>query len=178
MNHGKKIVLPLLPSLLSFFTRKNDHFPFQSIPFSFFFYLIITRSLTIFLKIFFLGPYFSSLTKIGFFTPDQAWFRSLTSFLICSLGSSLISELKNWFNIQPSWNNDTNHQYVEYQIHVCFWTVVFRKSLSKLSCVCLLLEKLINGKYFPVKEKFGLVSRKVFSCKIWAENTFRKLWKN
>jgi hypothetical protein len=51
------------------------------------------------------------------------------------------------------------------------------KPLSKLSCVYLPLEKLVNGKhfpvngehfpvngkYFPVKEKFGLVSRKVFS---------------
>jgi uncharacterized protein YpbB len=48
--------------------------------------------------------------------------------------------------------------------------VVSGKPLSKLSCVCLLLEKLVNRKYFPVnekhfpvKEKFGLVSRKVFS---------------
>ena len=58
------------------------------------------------------------------------------------------------------------------------------KPLSKLSCVCLSLRKLVNGKHFPVngehfpvngehfpvnekhfpvKEKFGLVSRKVFS---------------
>jgi len=37
------------------------------------------------------------------------------------------------------------------------------KPLSKLSCVCLPLEKLVNEKHFPVKEKFGLVSRKVFS---------------
>jgi len=55
--------------------------------------------------------------------------------------------------------------------------LVFRKPFSKLSCVCLPLEKLINrkyfpvngkqfpvnGKHFPVKEKFGLISRKVFS---------------
>ena len=48
--------------------------------------------------------------------------------------------------------------------------LVFRKPFSKLSCVCLPLEKLINRKYFPVngkqfpvKEKFGLISRKVFS---------------
>jgi len=47
--------------------------------------------------------------------------------------------------------------------------LVSEKSLSKLSCVCLPLEKLVNGKHFPVngkhfpvKEKFGLVSRKVF----------------
>jgi uncharacterized protein YlzI (FlbEa/FlbD family) len=40
--------------------------------------------------------------------------------------------------------------------------MVFWKPLSKLSCVCLSLEKLINGKHFPVKEKFDLVSRKVF----------------
>jgi uncharacterized protein YlzI (FlbEa/FlbD family) len=48
--------------------------------------------------------------------------------------------------------------------------VVSGKSLSKLSCVCLPLENLVNGKHFsvnekhfPVKEKFGLVSKKVFS---------------
>jgi hypothetical protein len=48
--------------------------------------------------------------------------------------------------------------------------VVFKKPLSKLFCVCLPLEKLVNrkhfpvnGKHFPVKEKFGLVFRKVFS---------------
>jgi hypothetical protein len=34
---------------------------------------------------------------------------------------------------------------------------------------------LVNGKHFPDKGKFGLVFRKVFSCKIWAENTFQKL---
>ena len=43
------------------------------------------------------------------------------------------------------------------------WKVVSGKSLSKLSCVYLPLEKLVNEKHFPVKEKFGLVSRKVFS---------------
>jgi len=58
-----------------------------------------------------------------------------------------------------------------------FRKVVSEKPLSKLSCVCLPLEKLVNGKHFPVKGKFGLVFRKVFSWKIWAENTFRKLWK-
>jgi hypothetical protein len=41
--------------------------------------------------------------------------------------------------------------------------IVSGKPLSKLSCVCLPLEKLVNEKYFPVKEKFGLVSRKMFS---------------
>jgi len=56
-----------------------------------------------------------------------------------------------------------------------FRKVISGKPLSKLSCVCLSLEKLVNGKHFPVKEKFGLVFRKVFSWKIWAENTFRKL---
>jgi len=47
--------------------------------------------------------------------------------------------------------------------------VVSGKPLFKLSCVCLSLEKLvnekhfsINGKHFSVKEKFDLVSRKVF----------------
>ena len=58
-----------------------------------------------------------------------------------------------------------------------FRKVVSRKLLSKFSCVCLPLGKLVNEKHFPVKEKFGLVFRKVFSWKIWGENTFRKLWK-
>jgi len=40
--------------------------------------------------------------------------------------------------------------------------VVFGKLFSKLSCVCLSLGKLVNEKHFPVKEKFGLVFRKVF----------------
>jgi len=50
------------------------------------------------------------------------------------------------------------------------WNSLFWKPLSKLSCVCLPLEKLvkekhfpINGKHFPIKEKFDLVFRKVFS---------------
>jgi len=47
-----------------------------------------------------------------------------------------------------------------------FRKVVSGKSLSKLSCVCLPLEKLVNEKHFPVKGKFGLVFRKVFSWKI------------
>jgi hypothetical protein len=58
---------------------------------------------------------------------------------------------------------------------VCFPESGFGKPLSKLSCVCLSLEKLVNEKYFLVKGKFGLVFRKVFSWKIWAENTFWKL---
>jgi len=58
-----------------------------------------------------------------------------------------------------------------------FWKVISEKLLSKLFYVCLSLEKLVNGKHFPVKEKFDLVFRKIFSWKIWAENTFWKLWK-
>jgi hypothetical protein len=56
----------------------------------------------------------------------------------------------------------------------------FEKPISKLSCVCLPLGKLVNGKHFPVnrkhfpvKEKFGLVSRKVFS--LLAMFVFRKV---
>jgi len=43
------------------------------------------------------------------------------------------------------------------------WKVVSEKLLSKLSCVCLPLEKLVNEKYFPVKGKFDLIFVKVFS---------------
>jgi hypothetical protein len=47
-----------------------------------------------------------------------------------------------------------------------FRKMVSGKPLSKLSCVCLSLEKLVNGKHFQVKGIFGLVFRKVFSWKI------------
>jgi hypothetical protein len=56
-----------------------------------------------------------------------------------------------------------------------FWKVFSGKLFSKLFCVCLLLEKLVNKKHFPVKGKFGLVFRKVFSWKFWAKNTLQKL---
>jgi len=39
----------------------------------------------------------------------------------------------------------------------------FRKLLFKFFYIYLLLEKLVNEKYFPIKGKFGLVFRKVFS---------------
>ena len=50
-------------------------------------------------------------------------------------------------------------------IRLCFvsYKVIFEKLLLKFLCVCLLLEKLINEKYFLVKEKFSLIFRKIFS---------------
>jgi hypothetical protein len=49
-----------------------------------------------------------------------------------------------------------------------FRKVISEKSLSKLSYICLSLEKLVNekqfpvnGKHFPFKGKFGLISRKM-----------------
>ena len=64
------------------------------------------------------------------------------------------SQRKIWFGFQES----------VFPLAVfVFRKVVSGKSLSKLSCVCLPLEKLVNGKHFPVKGKFGLVFRKMFS---------------
>jgi len=81
-------------------------------------------------------------------------------------GKTLSGQKKIWFGFQES---------VFLFGCVYFPKVVSGKLLSKLFCVCLPLENLVNGKHFPVKRKFGLVFRKVFSWKIWAENTFRKL---
>jgi hypothetical protein len=53
--------------------------------------------------------------------------------------------------------------FTPFETMLVFWKVVFKKLVSKFSCVCLLLGKLVNGKHFPVKGKFGLVSRKMFS---------------
>ena len=41
--------------------------------------------------------------------------------------------------------------------------IVSGKPFSKLSCVCLSLEKLVNKKYFLVNEKHFLVNEKYFS---------------
>jgi hypothetical protein len=43
--------------------------------------------------------------------------------------------------------------------------VIFQKLFSKLSCVCLLLGKLVNGKYFPVKGNLTWFPGKCFSRK-------------
>jgi hypothetical protein len=40
----------------------------------------------------------------------------------------------------------------------CFFEIL----IFKFFYVCLLLEKLVNKKYFPVEEKFGFIFRKVF----------------
>ena len=57
------------------------------------------------------------------------------------------------------------------------WNSLSGKPVSKLSCVCLPSEKLVNGKHFPVKEKFGLVSRKVFPENL-GEKHFPEVVKN
>jgi hypothetical protein len=54
-----------------------------------------------------------------------------------------------------------------------FWETTFRKLFSKLSCICLSLEKLVNEKHFPVKRKFGLVSRKIFFFYFGRKTLFR-----
>jgi hypothetical protein len=48
----------------------------------------------------------------------------------------------------------------------------FLKSLSKVFYFFLQLKKLVNKKHFLVKEKFSLMSRKIFLFLFWAENTF------
>jgi len=48
--------------------------------------------------------------------------------------------------------------------------ISFEKLFFKFFCVYLSLKKLVNRKHFPIKEKFGLVSRKVFFFLFWTEN--------
>jgi hypothetical protein len=60
------------------------------------------------------------------------------------------------------------------------WKVVSGKPLSKLSCVCLLLEKLVNGKHFPVngsqrKIWFGFQGSVFpFGCVCFPKSGFRE----
>jgi hypothetical protein len=43
-----------------------------------------------------------------------------------------------------------------------FWNSVFEKSVSKLFCIYLTLEKLVNGKHFLVKKKLTWFPEKYF----------------
>jgi len=58
--------------------------------------------------------------------------------------------------------------------------LLFGKSLSKLSCVCLPLEKLVNGKHFPVNGNtfriwFGFQESVFpFGCVCFPESDFRE----
>ena len=61
-------------------------------------------------------------------------------------------------------------KYNQTTVMFVFRKLFFGKSFSKFFCVCLPLEKLVNGKHFlvngkhfPVNEKFSLVFRKMFS---------------
>jgi len=53
-----------------------------------------------------------------------------------------------------------------------FWNLFFEKLFFKFFYICLSLENLVNEKHFLIKKKFDFIYRKVFSWKIWAENTF------
>ena len=54
--------------------------------------------------------------------------------------------------------------------------IVFGKLFSKLSCICLPLEKVVNGKHFPVKEKHFPVNEKHFPIKEKFYLVFRKVF--
>jgi hypothetical protein len=78
-----------------------------------------------------------------------------------------LNELKNVFfkkNHQPRWwlkyelANETSSTEGVCFSESSFWKIIFQ------TFMCLfVIGKLVNGKHFLVKEKFGLVSRKVFS---------------
>jgi len=79
------------------------------------------------------------------------------------------------FGIKSTLKNNYDHTPKQVLSHVCLLKSCFREITFQTFLCLFALEKLVNGKHFPVKEKFGLVFRKVFSWKIWTENTFRKL---
>jgi len=54
-----------------------------------------------------------------------------------------------------------------------FQNLFFRKSLSKLSCICLPLEKLVNEKNFPVKKNLAWFPGKCFPEKFGQKTLFR-----
>jgi hypothetical protein len=55
---------------------------------------------------------------------------------------------------------------------------IFNKLFFKLSCVYLLLEKLVKENYFSVKKEFGLIFRKVFFLENLGGKYFPEIVKN
>jgi len=60
--------------------------------------------------------------------------------------------------------------YFKLNLRVCLFSGNW---LSKHFCICLSLRKLVNEKYFPVKEKLGLIFKKVFSF-YWGRKTLSR----
>ena len=112
--------------------------------------------------------------------PEFTFWETTFQTFLCLFAIRKVGQRKTLFGQRKTFSSQKKFGLVSRKVFsllavFVFRKVIFRKSLSKLSCVCLPLEKLVNGKHFPVKGKFGLVFRKVFSWKIWAENTFWKL---
>jgi hypothetical protein len=53
--------------------------------------------------------------------------------------------------------------YIIYTKSFVYWKIIFKKWFFIFFYICLLLKRLVNEKYFSVKEKFSLIFRKIFS---------------
>jgi len=87
-------------------------------------------------------------------------------FCVCLLLEKIVMENTFWskkntfWSIKNTFRSKKNLTWFFRKVFFLLAVFVFRKvvsgkSLSKLLCVCLPLEKLVNGKHFLVKEKFG-----------------------
>jgi hypothetical protein len=76
-----------------------------------------------------------------------------------------------WIGWRIGWQfllSSTWYIYSQFKAMFVSWNSLSGKPLSKLSCVCLPLEKLVNGKHFPVNENT-----------FWSTKTLssqRKIW--
>ena len=53
--------------------------------------------------------------------------------------------------------------YIIYTKSFVSWKMIFKKWFFIFFYICLLLKRLVNEKYFSIKEKFSLIFRKIFS---------------
>jgi hypothetical protein len=67
-------------------------------------------------------------------------------------------KLKNWnYYLNPGKRHTpSSFGFLLINTVFVFWKVIFRKLFFKLSCVCLSVQKLVNGKHFPVNWKIWL----------------------
>jgi len=89
------------------------------------------------------------------------------------LGAHLGDSLESWWCLCLCYHGKTlfknfsgdkgKETYLFFYVVFVFGKWFLKNHFLNFFCVCLLLEKLVNGKYFLVKGKFGLISRKVFS---------------
>ena len=92
---------------------------------------------------------------------------------------SMVMKLKSHIVVTCKWKKEEKKSNIIIQAMFVSQNSLFGKSLSKLSCVCLLLGKLVNGKHFPVNGNTFRSTENTFQSKknlVWFPEKYFSFW--